>query len=62
MTLIDTAEMYGDGAAEALVGEAIQGRREQVFLTRGTAVRFLSLLRPAVCRQPGKRRKEIGTD
>jgi diketogulonate reductase-like aldo/keto reductase len=32
MTLIDTAEMYGDGAAEELVGEAIAGRREQVFL------------------------------
>ncbi len=29
---VDTAEMYGDGAAEALVGEAIQGRRDQVFL------------------------------
>lgn len=32
MTLIDTAEMYGDGASEELVGEAIRGRREQVFL------------------------------
>ena len=32
MALIDTAEMYGDGAAEALVGEAIAGRRDQVFL------------------------------
>jgi diketogulonate reductase-like aldo/keto reductase len=32
MTLIDTAEMYGDGAAEALVGEAIAGRRHEVFL------------------------------
>ena len=32
LTLIDTAEMYGDGAAEELVGEAIQGRRDQVFL------------------------------
>jgi diketogulonate reductase-like aldo/keto reductase len=32
MTLIDTAEMYGDGAAEELVGEAIAGRREEVFL------------------------------
>jgi len=30
--LIDTAEMYGDGRAEQLVGEAIQGRREEVFL------------------------------
>jgi diketogulonate reductase-like aldo/keto reductase len=32
MTLIDTAEMYGDGAAEELVGEAIAGRRNKVFL------------------------------
>ena len=31
-TLIDTAEMYGDGRAEQLVGEAIQGRRDEVFL------------------------------
>src|SRR6202035_1729288 len=32
MNLIDTAEMYADGDAEILVGEAIAGRREQVFL------------------------------
>jgi diketogulonate reductase-like aldo/keto reductase len=32
MSLIDTAEMYGDGAAEKLVGEAIAGRRDEVFL------------------------------
>ena len=32
MTLIDTAEMYGEGQSEELVGEAIQGRRDQVFL------------------------------
>jgi diketogulonate reductase-like aldo/keto reductase len=32
MTLIDTAEMYGGGAAESLVGEAIAGRRDDVFL------------------------------
>ncbi len=31
-TLIDTAEMYGDGVAEELVGEAIQGRRDEAFL------------------------------
>ena len=29
---IDTAEMYGSGAAETIVGEAIQGRRDDVFL------------------------------
>jgi diketogulonate reductase-like aldo/keto reductase len=32
MNHIDTAEMYGDGAAERLVGEAIAGRREEAFL------------------------------
>jgi diketogulonate reductase-like aldo/keto reductase len=32
MTHIDTAEMYGSGRAEELVGEAIAGRRDQVFL------------------------------
>jgi diketogulonate reductase-like aldo/keto reductase len=32
MTLIDTAEMYADGRAEEVVGEAIAGRREEVFL------------------------------
>jgi diketogulonate reductase-like aldo/keto reductase len=32
MTLIDTAEMYGDGASEELVGEAVAGRRDEVFL------------------------------
>ena len=31
-TLIDTAEMYGDGRSEELVGEAIAGRRDEVFL------------------------------
>ncbi len=31
-TLIDTAEMYGEGLAETLVGEAIQGRRNETFL------------------------------
>jgi diketogulonate reductase-like aldo/keto reductase len=32
MKLIDTAEMYGDGESERLVGEAIQGKRDDVFL------------------------------
>ncbi len=33
MTLIDTAEMYGEGGAEAVVAEAIAGRpRDEVFL------------------------------
>jgi diketogulonate reductase-like aldo/keto reductase len=32
MTLIDTAEMYADGGAEGVVGEAIAGRRDGLFL------------------------------
>ena len=32
MTLVDTAEMYGEGAVEEIVGEAIAGRRDEVFL------------------------------
>jgi len=32
MTHIDTAELYGSGAAEQIVGEAIAGRRDEVFL------------------------------
>jgi diketogulonate reductase-like aldo/keto reductase len=32
LTLVDTAEMYGDGLTEELVGEALAGRRDEVFL------------------------------
>ena len=32
MTLIDTAEMYGSGGAERVIGEAIRGQRDRVYL------------------------------
>ena len=32
MTLIDTAEMYGDGRSEQLVAKAIAGKRDKIFL------------------------------
>lgn len=32
MTLIDTAEMYAEGGAEEVVGEAVEGRRDGVFI------------------------------
>ena len=31
-TLVDTAEMYGDGRSEELIGEALAGRRDQAFI------------------------------
>ena len=32
LTLIDTAEMYGEGGAEEVVAEAIAGRRDKIFI------------------------------
>ena len=32
LSVIDTAEMYGDGGAEEVVGQALIGRRDQAFL------------------------------
>jgi diketogulonate reductase-like aldo/keto reductase len=32
MTLIDTAEMYGNGGAEEVVAEAMRGRRDECFI------------------------------
>lgn len=32
MTLIDTAEVYGDGKSEKLIGRVIAGKRDRVFL------------------------------
>ncbi len=32
LTLIDTAEMYGDGRSEQLIAEAVKGRRDDVFI------------------------------
>src|SRR5437660_11798257 len=32
MTLIDTAEMYGEGGAEKVVADAIAGQRDRVFV------------------------------
>jgi diketogulonate reductase-like aldo/keto reductase len=32
LTLIDTAEMYGDGGAEEVVADAIEGRRDDAFI------------------------------
>ncbi len=43
MTHVDTAELYGSGAAEKLVGEAIAGRRDEVFLVSKVLPQHASL-------------------
>jgi diketogulonate reductase-like aldo/keto reductase len=60
LTLIDTAEMYADGQAEQLVGEAIRGLREQVFLVSKAYPTNASCQRlPLACEASLKR---LGTD
>jgi aryl-alcohol dehydrogenase-like predicted oxidoreductase len=46
ISLIDTAEMYGEGAAEELIGEAIKGRRAEVFWS----AKFIRTTPPATAR------------
>ena len=60
MTLIDTAEMYGEGASERLIGEAIKGRREQVFLVSKFYPHHATLRGARVACEDSLRR--LGTD
>ncbi|NVN35847.1 aldo/keto reductase [Komagataeibacter swingsii] len=60
LRVVDTAEMYGSGRSEKLVGEAIRGRRDDVFL--------VSKVVPSNASRDGVRRacaaslKRLGTD
>lgn len=60
MTLIDTAEMYGEGRSETLVGEAIAGLREKVFLV--TKVLPSNASRKGVTRSCEASLKRLQTD
>ena len=60
MTMIDTAEMYGDGRAESLVAEAIAGQREKVFLV--TKVLPSNASRKGVARSCEASLKRLKTD
>jgi diketogulonate reductase-like aldo/keto reductase len=60
MTLIDTAEMYGDGAAEELVGEAVSGQRDTVFIVSKAYPQNASRTRLPIACEDSLRR--LGTD
>jgi len=60
MTLIDTAEMYGDGGAEELVGQAIAGQRDQVFIV--SKVLPSNASRTGVAAACDRSLKRLGTD
>ncbi len=60
MTLIGTAEMYADGESERLVGEAITGRREDMFLVSKAYPENATRMRlPQACEASLRR---LGTD
>ena len=60
VSLIDTAEMYAEGGAEQLVGEAIRERRERVFLVSKVYPHNASRQgAPAACERSLRR---LGTD
>jgi diketogulonate reductase-like aldo/keto reductase len=60
LTLLDTAEMYADGGSERLVGEAVRGRRAQVFVVSKVYPQNASRLRlPQACEASLQR---LGTD
>lgn len=60
MTLIDTAEMYGEGASETLTGEAIAGMRDQLFLVSKAYPQNAS--RERLARSCEASLKRLGTD
>lgn len=59
-SLIDTAEMYGDGGAERVVGEAIAGRRDGLFLVSKVLPQNAS--RQGTVRAAERSLERLGTD
>ncbi|HEY6431988.1 MAG TPA: aldo/keto reductase [Acetobacteraceae bacterium] len=60
MTLIDTAEMYGNGGAEEIVAKAVAGQRDKVFIVSKVYPHNASRTGvPAACERSLKR---LGTD
>jgi diketogulonate reductase-like aldo/keto reductase len=59
-TLIDTAEMYGEGSAEELVGKAMEGRRDAVFLVDKVLPQNAS--RRGMVQACGRSLRRLGTD
>lgn len=60
MTLIDTAEMYGEGRSEEIVGQAIKGQRDRVFVV--TKVYPHNASRRAIPEACARSLKRLGTE
>ena len=60
LTLVDTAEMYGEGGAETVLGDAVAGRRDEIFIVSKIYPHNASArLAPAACE---KSLKHLRTD
>jgi diketogulonate reductase-like aldo/keto reductase len=59
MTLIDTAEMYADGGAETVTGDALQGQRDRVFVVSKVLPQNASRRRMAASCEASLRRLRI---
>jgi diketogulonate reductase-like aldo/keto reductase len=56
LSLVDTAEMYGEGGAELVVGEAVKGRRDEIFIVSKVYPHNASAkLMPQACERSLKR-------
>ncbi len=56
LTLVDTAEMYGEGGAETVVGEAVAGRRDEIYIVSKVYPHNASArLMPGACERSLKR-------
>jgi diketogulonate reductase-like aldo/keto reductase len=63
MTLIDTAEMYGDGRAETVVADAIAGQRDKIFIVTKAYPHNATRERlPQACERSLKRLRVDGVD
>lgn len=60
LTHVDTAELYGSGRAESLVGQALEGRRDQVFLV--SKVMPVNASRQGTVKHCEQTLKRLGTD
>lgn len=60
LTLVDTAESYASGGAEKVVGEAIHGRRDEIYLVSKVSPQNAS--RKGIIRAAERSLKRLGTD
>jgi aryl-alcohol dehydrogenase-like predicted oxidoreductase len=68
LTMFDSADIYSDGAAESILGEAIKGRRDQVLIStkgtfrNGTGANDVGSSRSHLTRTVEASLKRLGTD